>query len=67
MAAKLEVNGAGRHPLYAWLVGASGGADIGWNFEKFLVGRDGTTVSRFSPRVVPESAELRAAIVSALG
>ncbi|HEU0224818.1 MAG TPA: glutathione peroxidase, partial [Steroidobacteraceae bacterium] len=43
MSAKLEVNGAHRHPLYAWLTDPANGhpGDIQWNFEKFLVGRDG--------------------------
>ena len=66
LGSKLEVNGKGRHPLYAWLIGATGGADISWNFEKFLVGKDGTTVTRFSPKVTPEDASLRAAVVKAL-
>jgi glutathione peroxidase len=66
MGSKLEVNGKGRHPLYAWLIGATGGADISWNFEKFLVGRDGKSVTRFSPKVTPEDAALRAAVVKAI-
>jgi glutathione peroxidase len=63
---KIEVNGAGRHPLYAALVqtpdaeGYTG--DIRWNFEKFLVAPDGTPVARFGPRVEPTSPEVRAAI-----
>ena len=67
MGSKLEVNGKGRHPLYAWLIGATGGADIAWNFEKFLVGKDGKSVTRFSPKVTPEDAALRAAITKAVG
>jgi glutathione peroxidase len=54
--AKLEVNGEGRHPLYAEPVqtpDAEGTAgDVQWNFEKFLVDRDGT-VRRFRPRTEP--------------
>jgi glutathione peroxidase len=63
---KVEVNGEGRHPLYDRLVafadseGHSG--DIRWNFEKFLIGRDGQVVARFSPQTEPESAEVVAAI-----
>jgi glutathione peroxidase len=66
---KLEVNGEGRHPLYAWLTeatdaeGAAG--EIQWNFEKFLVTRDGD-VSRFRPKVEPESDEVVAAIEAAI-
>ncbi|MER5546904.1 glutathione peroxidase [Streptomyces sp. NPDC001118] len=63
---KVEVNGAGRHPLYERLVGFADGeghsGDIRWNFEKFLIGRDGTVVARFSPQTEPESAEVVAAI-----
>jgi glutathione peroxidase len=68
LLAKQDVNGAGRSPLYQWLVGseAGGGADIGWNFEKFLVGRDGTVKARFAPTVKPDAREVIAAIESAL-
>jgi len=57
--AKLDVNGDGRHPLYAELTrvadveGKSG--DIRWNFEKFLVSPEGEVVARFSPLVTPET------------
>ena len=63
---KIEVNGEDRHPLYATLTqladGSGHSGDIRWNFEKFLVGRDGVPVSRFSPLVEPESEELVVAI-----
>ncbi len=67
---KVEVNGPGRHPLYAELVevpdakGYTG--DIRWNFEKFLVGPSGTVVARFDPQVEPESDEVVSAIEAAL-
>jgi len=67
---KVQVNGPGRHPLYASLTrvadvdGVSG--DIQWNFEKFLVSPHGGTVQRFRPQVEPESAELVDAIERAL-
>ena len=54
MFSKIEVNGDGASELYAWLREQTGGADIGWNFEKFLIGRDGTVVERFGPMVTPE-------------
>ena len=63
---KIEVNGADRHALYQTLTqvtddeGHSG--DIRWNFEKFLVSRDGAVVSRFKPQTTPDSAEVMAAI-----
>ena len=68
LLAKQDVNGAERSPLYQWLVGSEkgGGSDIAWNFEKFLVGRDGTVVARFSPKVTPESPEVVKAIEAAL-
>jgi len=63
---KTEVNGPGRHPLYAELTtlpDAGGKAgDIEWNFEKFLVAADGRVVARFRPRVVPEAPEITEAI-----
>jgi glutathione peroxidase len=70
---KSEVNGAGRHPLYGWLTahppqGDAAGPDgeIEWNFEKFLIGRDGQVVARFRPTVLPESDEVVSAIEAAL-
>jgi glutathione peroxidase len=67
---KVDVNGDDRHALYAALTpvadaeGASG--DIRWNFEKFLVGRDGSVLARFSPMVSPDAPEVAAAIEAAL-
>jgi glutathione peroxidase len=53
---KIEVNGPGRHPLYAWLTGERDGfpGDIEWNFEKFLVDRDGRIVRRYPPATAPD-------------
>ena len=68
MFAKIAVNGAQRHPLYAALAG-SGAAfpgDISWNFNKFLVGREGKVVARFDSGAEPDSASLVAAIEAAL-
>jgi glutathione peroxidase len=63
---KIEVNGAGRHPLYAALTevpDASGTAgDVQWNFEKFLLSAEGEVVARFRPRTEPEDPEVVAAI-----
>ena len=71
MTEKLEVNGEGRAPLYDRLVetpDADGKAgDIEWNFEKFLVTREGAVAARFRPTVEPESDEVVAAIEAALG
>jgi glutathione peroxidase len=55
---KIDVNGQSRHPLYAELTevpdAAGEAGDITWNFEKFLVGRDGDVVARFRPRTTPD-------------
>ncbi|MGJ6964077.1 glutathione peroxidase [Streptosporangium sp. G11] len=57
LLAKTEVNGDDRHPLYDALTGtpdAEGEAgDVKWNFEKFLVSRDGEVLARFRPNVQP--------------
>ena len=70
MSEKVEVNGDGRHPLYQQLTPVADGeghtGDIRWNFEKFLVGRDGNVVARFSPMVDPEAPEITEAIEKAL-
>jgi glutathione peroxidase len=67
---KIEVNGDGRHPLYATLTAAADAdghtGDIRWNFEKFLVGRDGAVVARFGPQVEPDDPAVLAAIDAAL-
>ena len=64
MFAKVEVNGAKAHPLWAWLksekTGFLGGA-IKWNFTKFLIGRDGTVLERFPPTAKPESLDAKVA------
>ncbi len=70
MFGKIDVNGAGRHPLYvelAEVADADGEAgDVQWNFEKFLVAPGGATVTRFRPGTLPESDEVVAAIEQAL-
>ncbi len=57
MFAKVDVNGPEAHPLFAWLrdqkSGVLGGR-IKWNFTKFLIGRDGSVVARYSPTTKPE-------------
>jgi len=65
---KLEVNGANRHPLYVMLAGKESpfAGDIGWNFTKFLIGRDGKILKRFESRVKPDSPEVIQAIEAAL-
>ena len=64
LLAKQEVNGEARSSLYEALVGQGG--DVRWNFEKFLVGRDGKVLNRYRSGVAPDSSELLAAINGAL-
>jgi glutathione peroxidase len=68
MLEKQKVNGKERSPLYDWLVDspAGEGKKIGWNFEKFLVGRDGTVLARWPSRVAPQDAAITGAIEKAL-
>lgn len=54
--AKIEVNGAKAHPLYAWLKSQKGGLltdGIKWNFTKFLLDREGKVRGRFAPTTTP--------------
>jgi glutathione peroxidase len=63
---KIEVNGDGKHPIYAELEQTADGSghtgDIRWNFEKFLVAPSGEVVARFAPQTEPEDP----AVVSAI-
>ena len=70
MFSKVEVNGDGATPIYQYLtskdVAPQGKGKVQWNFEKFLVDRDGQLIARFSPRTKPDSKEIVAAIEEAL-
>jgi len=68
LSEKIEVNGPGRAPLYAWLTSAANGypGDIQWNFEKFLIGRDGRILRRYPPATKPEDNGLMQEIAEAL-
>ena len=58
LATKVDVNGKGADPVFAFLKKQAGGlvsSTIKWNFTKFLVGPDGKTVTRFSPSTKPEA------------
>ena len=67
---KIEVNGENRHALYQTLTpiadseGVNG--DIRWNFEKFLIGRNGEVIARFHPQTLPDAPEVIDAIEKAL-
>lgn len=70
MFSKIHVKGKEIHPLYTFLTSketnpASSGA-ISWNFNKFLIGRDGTILARFGSRTAPDSKELTEALEKAL-
>ena len=70
MFAKVSVKGKDMHPLYAYLTSKEtnpefGGA-ISWNFNKFLVGRDGRIVARFGSRTKPEDRKLVQAVEQAI-
>ena len=59
MMEKVDVNGSRAHPLFKWLTreapGVLGTTSIKWNFTKFLVGKDGKVLGRYSPSDKPES------------
>jgi glutathione peroxidase len=67
---KIDVNGDDRHAVYQELTktadaeGVDG--DIRWNFEKFLVDRDGAVIARFGPQIEPESDAVVGSIEAAL-
>lgn len=65
---KIDVNGPKRHPLYAALAGDKSPypGNIKWNFNKFLISRDGKIIKRFDSKSAPESPEVTAAIEAAL-
>jgi glutathione peroxidase len=71
MMAKISVKGDDQTPLYTFLTGKATdpqfAGDIKWNFTKFLFDRNGNPVARFEPAVTPDSAQVTAAIESALG
>jgi len=71
MFSKIDVNGAGRAALYAWLTSEAtapdGPGDVKWNFAKFVLDKQGRVVARFNPMVAPDAPELVAAVEKALG
>jgi glutathione peroxidase len=59
---KIKVLGNDKSPLYTNLINYDPAGDISWNFEKFLIDKDGNVVGRFKSKVKPESEELTTAI-----
>ncbi len=70
MMSKIVVKGKGIDPLYQFLTSKETNpdfaGDITWNFEKFLVGKDGKVIARFNPRVKPDDEKVTTAIEAAL-
>ena len=68
--AKTDVNGPDRHPLFDELTSYADAdghdGDVRWNFEKWLVSRDGKVIGRFSTKTEPDAPELLAAIDAAI-
>lgn len=64
--AKTKVLGADKSAVYALLTSSTGGEEVGWNFEKFLVGKNGLVIERFGSGVKPLSPELTENIEKAL-
>jgi len=68
--AKVHVKGESKHPLFVWLTDSALhpglGGEVSWNFNKFLIGRDGKLLARFGSRTAPDAAELTGAIEQAL-
>jgi glutathione peroxidase len=67
---KIDVNGAQRHPVYQALTGTADDSghdgDIRWNFEKFVIDRNGAVVARFAPPTAPDDPAVLAAIDRAI-
>ena len=67
---KVHVNGDGETPVYAFMKSVAtapkGPGDITWNFEKFLVGKDGRVLARFAPPTSPVDEEITSAVERAL-
>ena len=68
LTAKIDVKGAHRHPLYAWLTAKENGfpGDIGWNFEKFLIDRGGRVICRYPAGTKPTDPTLLQDLADAL-
>jgi glutathione peroxidase len=70
MFSKVKVKGPGIDPLFEYLTGKDTNpkfaGDIKWNFNKFLVGKNGEVLARFEPQVEPTSPEVKEAVAKAL-
>jgi glutathione peroxidase len=71
LSTKVDVNGTGTHPVFAFLKERAGGrlgSSVKWNFTKFLVAPDGRTVKRYGPTTKPQAirAEIEALLPAAV-
>jgi glutathione peroxidase len=68
MFAKIKVTGSDKHVLYDKLTGKASPfpGEVGWNFAKFLVGKDGKVLKRFEPDMEPEAEEINKEVAAAL-
>ena len=64
MFSKVKITGGDKHPLFAAL---TSGTDVQWNFEKFLIGKDGKLIARYGSDAEPEGGDIEAAVKKALG
>ncbi len=64
MFAKVQIAGESKHPLFAQLTADK---EVQWNFEKFLLGKDGKLISRYGSDAEPEGGDIEAAVKTALG
>jgi glutathione peroxidase len=71
MFSKIDVNGGEAAPIYKYLTSQdtqpAGKGDISWNFEKFLIDREGQLIGRFAPRTKPDDADLVKVVEAELG
>ncbi len=71
MFSKISVKGEDQHPLYRLLTSAEfnhhGAGDVKWNFQKYLIARDGSVIATFAPKLNPMSEEVMLAVERALG
>jgi glutathione peroxidase len=66
MMTKVKVSGKEADPFFRWLITRPGSGAVSWNFNKFLIGRDGTTIRKFGSSTAPNDKELMNAIDTAL-
>jgi glutathione peroxidase len=70
MFSKISVRGKDMHPLFDWLTSKEANPEfagkVSWNFNKFLISKDGNLLARFGSRTVPEDEKLIQAIEEAL-